>query len=55
MVVVGHEGAIVEDATLGAYNTNEFLEFIHTKAIHIFDRQMFVIVDNVPFRISRLM
>ena len=28
VVVVGREGVITHDVTLGAYNTNKFLEFI---------------------------
>ena len=28
VIVVGHKGVITHDVTLGAYNTNKFLEFI---------------------------
>jgi hypothetical protein len=49
VAAVGHEGVIAYDFTLGAYNTNKFLEFIQTKAIPSLDRQRSIIMDNVPF------
>ena len=49
VVVVGHEGVITHDVTLGAYNTNKFLEFIQTKVIPSLDRQRVILIDNVPF------
>ena len=48
VVVVGCEGV-----TLGAYNTNKFLEFIQTKVIPSLDIQRFILVNNVPFHKSR--
>jgi hypothetical protein len=35
--------------TLGAYNTNKFLEYIHTNVIPSLDKQRFILIDNVSF------
>jgi len=49
VLVVGCERVIVHDITLGAYNTNKFLEFVQTKVIPSLDRQRFILMDNIPF------
>jgi transposase len=53
VVVVGREGVIAHDVTLGAYNTNKFLEFIQTKVIPSLDEQRFIFIYNVPFHRPR--
>jgi hypothetical protein len=52
VVVVDCEGVIAHNVTLGAYNTNKFLEFIQTKVIPSLDIQRFILVNNVPFHKS---
>ena len=51
--VVGREGVIAYDVTLGAYNTYQFLKLIQTKVVPSLDRQRFILMDNVPFHKSR--
>ena len=53
VVVLGCEGVIAYDVTLGTYNTNKFLVFIKTKVISSLDRQRFILMNNVPFHKSR--
>ena len=52
VVAVGREGIIAHDVTLGAYNTDKFLEFVLTKVIPSLDRQRFILMDNVSFHKS---
>jgi hypothetical protein len=53
VVAVGCEGVIVDDVTLGAYNTEKILEFIQTKVIHGLDRQRFILIDTALLHKSR--
>ena len=47
------KGAIAHHVTFGAYNTHKFLEYLQTKVVPTLDKQRFILMCNVPCRMSR--